>query len=147
MSQSTIQRVEIPKQKFIEVSKDSFIKELSKTFESTIEQDQFLQLSNIIQHLLDAKRVQQRELVKKSYSCFDERNHFSKIEANKLSVEELGNRQNTLLQNIYDILIDSNFEPITFENYKNAIQSVYLSDLPIVLDYKYFFSYFVFFWK
>ena len=58
-----LKKVKVPKQKFIPISKDVFINELSLSFKLEKEQKLFKQLANGLQHLFDADRVEQREVL------------------------------------------------------------------------------------
>ena len=79
-------------------------------------------------HVLSSKSLQS---FKECFSCFSRHNAFP----HTLPLDELKARQLKLMKMIYNILHDAHFEPITLELYKNSIEKVFLTDVPIKVDW------------
>lgn len=133
-SESVSEKVILLKERFLPVSKDQFLSILLNKFESDRERTLFGQLSGAIECLFYVNRISKIENFKQSYAPFSRLNGIQKNQFN-LSNKQLSIRQMKLIKMIYDCLKDAHFEAITFEMYKNSIEKVFLSDLPIKVDW------------
>jgi len=101
-------------------------------FESDKNKELFGKLCSSIETLFYVNRIAKLEAFKECYSSFS---RLGELKRDKLSFEELQKRQTKLIKMMYEILEDAHFNPITFEMYKNSIEKIYLSDLPIKVDF------------
>ncbi|ETO28538.1 hypothetical protein RFI_08586, partial [Reticulomyxa filosa] len=136
------QRVRLVKERFLSISKNVLLSWLIENLKTEEEKSQFRELCSSIEALFHAQRVAQIEVwtkcicikkicnfeIKQCYSTFDRFNRQAADEIAQTNQKELQLRQDRLLENIVNILNDSNFTPVTFEDYTWDERAVKLSN-------------------
>jgi len=124
-------QVTVQREHHISIAKDQFLTTLLEKFESEKERKLFGEFAAAIEALFHVNLIEKIEAFKAAFAPFSRLSGAD----HKLSTEALSQRQTALLGMVFDVIKAAHFEPISFEMYMSSIEKIFLSDLPIKVDW------------